>query len=373
MEEPEKKDYTPIEQRTDRDIVQSYIFTFARYGELTMCEKQILYNMIYDKQIQDYVRESITNRKNGKELPTLPNCVGFMMPLSKITQNKGTYQDVKNAFVSLAKKGFEYEDNRTWKYLSFIVLPKIKKWEGVAYFQVPNEVYKVITEISRGYRQFSLDVALSLKSVYSMRFYEMFSRQDQTKEPIKRKIEDIKRLFRLEDKYTANGMFIKRVLEPAKKELDEKANYSFDYELQKSLGSRKYDIIIFRVYHIPENEIKNEELTENRVKAIVSKVIKISNPIYKAMIDMGFEDEEIYKNIYTLYVFEDVWKRQPKGNSLNELLSKFDEIKNRALSKDRGNWKGYFFGTLKRIAKIENGKERDKALAIALKNDKNNG
>lgn len=370
MNEQETKDFKPIEHRTDRDIVQSYIFTFARY-ELTLFEKRIIYNMIYDRQIQDYVRESIENRKNGKNAPFFPSLVGFKMPLDKITQNKGTYQEVKKAFVSLASKGFEYEDNNTWKFLNFIVLPKIQKGEGVVYFQVPFEVYKAITEISRGYRQFSLDIVLSLRSVYSQRFYEMFSRQDNSMhQTITKKIDDIKKLFKLENKYTVTKMFVQRVIEPAKKELDQKANYSFEYELQKSLGSRKYDIIIFKVYHIQENEIRNEELIENRTKAIISKEMKISNILFNGLLELGFYDDEIMKNFYLLFIIEQLYiKRYGKDKYLDVLFAKLDELKERALRQDRDNWKRYVIGTLGKIERVEN--DKDRALAIALKANKN--
>ena len=63
MEENENKEFYPIIHREDRELVQSYILTFARYN-FDVYEKRIMYYIIYDKKIQDYIRNYIHELKN---------------------------------------------------------------------------------------------------------------------------------------------------------------------------------------------------------------------------------------------------------------------------------------------------------------------
>ena len=86
------------------------------------------------------------------------------------------------------------------------------------------------------------------------------------------------------------------------------------------------------------------------------------------MQEIGIEESGIISNLYTLYIIEQLyWRRvgaKVKGTAL--LISKIDELKERALRNDRDNWIGYVIGTLKKIEKIEN--EKDRAEKIALYN-----
>ena len=63
MEEKETNEFCPIIHREDRELVQSYILTFARYN-FDVYEKRIMYYIIYDKKIQDYIRHYIHDLKN---------------------------------------------------------------------------------------------------------------------------------------------------------------------------------------------------------------------------------------------------------------------------------------------------------------------
>lgn len=380
MTEEEKKEYTPIEQRTDRELVQSYIFTFSKQT-FNVWEKKIMYHIIYDKQLQDYVRGRIEEgiKKNDKRV-LFTGTTSYKIPLKQLSNDSGDYKRIKSAFADLAKKGFEYtEKDGTWRQRTFIAFPTIDPYEGCAYFVIHDDIIKIIAAIEKGYRQFNFDIALSLESSYSMRFYEMFSRQDkgETNGYIKREINELKELLGVTG-YTQTYMFVKRIIEPAKKELDQKANFSFDYKLLKSYGSRKSDIIEFHVYHIPENEIKNEALLENRVKAEMSKYIRISQRLWDFLIEVGFTDKGIQSNIYTFYIAEkEVYRQRAKGDkeqATNILIQQIIDLKTKALKAgERENPNAYIVGTLKKIMNTDISKERaEKIAAFNYKREQEN-
>nr|WP_314649927.1 replication initiation protein [Prevotella multiformis] len=71
---------------------------------------------------------------------------------------------------------------------------------------------------------------MQFKSVYSMRMYGLMSGQ---KKSLTYKFEDLKERFGVKDKYKLVGHFKTRVLDIAKKELDECSPYSFNYTEEK--------------------------------------------------------------------------------------------------------------------------------------------
>jgi len=72
---------------------------------------------------------------------------------------------------------------------------------------------------------------MQFESVYAMRFYELMSNQ---KTPLTYSIEDLKGMFQISDKYRKINDFIKRVIDPAKNELDRCSPYTFDYKMNKT-------------------------------------------------------------------------------------------------------------------------------------------
>ncbi len=372
MSNNEKNNF-PTSLKEERELVQSYILTFAKYN-FDVYEKRVMYYILKSRTIQDYVREQIESYKTRKKTTPFTGTQEIVISLGDLAIYKGEYDRYKDAFKTLSQKGFEIEDKskKRWAWRSFFAYPTIDLFGGYISTYIHADFIKVIAAIEHGYRKFDFNIAFNLKSVYAMRFYEMISRQDKGTYNgyFTRTIDDLKEIFGLSDKYTNNTMFVKRVIEPAKKELDENANYSFDYKLQKgdvTRKSRKKDEIEFHVYYIPEND-KNEKLKENREKAILSKYIKISSTLYEYLQEIGIDESGINSNLYTFYVIEQIYFRRSttKIKATSDLILKIDELKERALKHDRDNWVGYVIGTLKKIEKIEN--EKDRAEKIALYN-----
>ena len=113
---------------------------------------------------------------------------------------------------------------------------------GAAVIEVNRETWKAILDFTKGFRKIELETALRLKLVPSLRLFSLLSNQ---KEPITFTLEQLRRMWRMDAKnpetkeyevYPDTYNFIKRTIEPAKKELDEKAPWSFTYEKNYSLS-----------------------------------------------------------------------------------------------------------------------------------------
>ncbi|MEM1136707.1 MAG: replication initiation protein [Bacteroidota bacterium] len=74
---------------------------------------------------------------------------------------------------------------------------------------------------------------LSLRSQYSMRIYELIKQYERIgKRTIS--VADLRRMLRLQDKYRSYNMFKKKVIEQAKKDLDNHCDISFEFTEKKS-------------------------------------------------------------------------------------------------------------------------------------------
>src|SRR5690606_38641677 len=123
------------------------------------------------------------------------------------------------------------------------------------------KVVQAFLDFSKGFSKYELATAMQFESVYAMRFYELLSGQ---KTPITYSIENLKIMFQIQDKYAKVNDFFRKVIEPAKKELDKSSPYSFEYKPVKT--GRKITAIKFYPIYQPQNRdmrIEAKKLKKN--------------------------------------------------------------------------------------------------------------
>lgn len=239
----------------NKDLLQSYVMTTAKY-DFSAYEKRVLYRIIEVLQAKTKglkLKYSYTMQKD------LFENTEFTLPIACFLKddNDTNYKEVKKALWDLRQKSFQYEDDEHWGVYGIIEMPKIKKYDSFVKFTVTPLLMGAFLDFTQGFRKYELETAMQFESVYAMRFYELFSGKI---EPIIYAIEDLKKMFKLENKYKNPADFIRRVIEPAKKELDKASPYSFKYEKIKT--GRAYTHIKFKPYSIPKNRDPELELKE---------------------------------------------------------------------------------------------------------------
>lgn len=255
---------------SDKEIIQSYIVTAARY-DFSVYEKRILYRIV----------EKLQFTLEGKKLDTrfvieknLFNDFRVEIPISEFLNGEEdkNYNRVKTALLSLNKKVIEVEDEKSWSAFNILERPKIEKNEGVARFTLSEEIYTSLLNFAKGYKKFELKTAFQFESVYSMRFYELFSNQ-QTK--LIYSIEALKKMFAISAKYNNRPSdFITFVIKVAKIELDKKSPYSFDFVPQKT--GRKITHIAFypiKTKNIDERIEKKQAQRKSSPRWVLSREV----------------------------------------------------------------------------------------------------
>ena len=323
------KDYS-IEKT---EIIQSYIVTTARY-EFNVYEKRALTRIV--EMIQFLLQGKKLNQRYRID-KTLYDLYDVEMPIAALLsgEHDENYMRVKDALLRMSRKIFQYEDEEVWKAIPLILLPKIEKYNSVIKFRLHEDIYDALLNFSKGYKKYELQTLFQFESIYAMRFYELFYNQ---RTPLTYSIDNLKLMFGVEKKYSRDRDFIKRAVDAAKKELDEKSPYSFEYTPLKS-GRKITSIKFYPITH-PQNV--NEEFEGERLKMQITPGFLIDRHIVNYLKEhYMFSTPEIKNN---LGLFERANKEIP------DLLMFLSEVKAKAIRAT--NPKGYLINALKKKMRI---------------------
>lgn len=323
-------------------ILQSYVLTTAKY-DFSVYEKRILYYCV--KEAQKYLQGLKLDRNISIETIMKEPAKEITMPISDVLigEDDKNHHQVKTALYSLLDKKIVYEDRKVWTAFTMIQQPSISKTGETATFTVTPLLWQCILDFSKGFHPYELQAAMRFTSVYSMRFYEYVSNPQKGFEP-EIQIDTIKGWFGLEDKYSDNTDFIKRVIKPAQKDLDKSAPWSFDFEPIKE--GRKYTKIKIIPRACPQNgdhELQTRVL-ERRTNVSWDIPDREVRTYLKEVI--GFSDAELKNNRAT-------WKDASiyLGDELRSILQdKF--IAGRTLERQgllHTTVKAYVVGSIKKI------------------------
>ncbi len=323
-----KREVPMLTNKDNKDVIQSYIITSARY-DFSVYEKRILYRIVEANQ------EVLENKQLSNKYiidTDLFNTKSYLMPIACFLNGEEdkNHKRIKEAFRSLEDKSFMYEDDDVITSIRLVRKFEINKRSGFVRFSLDLPIYSALIDFSKGYKKYELKTAMEFESVYAMRFYELLSGQ---KKPIEFKIETLKEMFSISDKYKRVNDFIRFVLDVAKKELDEKSPYSFNYEPQKQ--GRAYHSIIFFPKLNPKN--RDEELERKSLQ----KQVSLSWDLPKNVIDylkhnFEFTTDGIKNNL-------DLLKSAHEKIDLIQFLA---SIKRKV--RESNNPQGYVIGTIRK-------------------------
>ena len=165
--------------------------------DFNVYEKRVLYNLVKLAQSQ------IEGVKLADNLFKIDHSLkGFLLielPISYFLTDKDdkNHTRIKEALKSLHQKTFTYKDEEVWECFSIIANPKITLRSSMVSLIVNSKVWDVLLDFSRGFARYDINVAFTLESSYSMRFYELLASQT---DPIIYTIESLRKIFSLEDK-----------------------------------------------------------------------------------------------------------------------------------------------------------------------------
>lgn len=250
------------------NITQSFLYTVCRVP-LSLYEQRILLNVIV--QHQDNIKNLYLANVMEKIEHHYDNVLCKVAIKDVLSKGSKHYENVVAAVKSLQSRQFEFYNPGTgqWFCTPIIYNASHVEGQGIVKFYVARVFFDVLLDFTKGFRKYDFFKAMELESPYSCRMYALMNGQVR---PIELKIDYLKAMFGVSDKYTQTADFIKRVIEPARKELDAHGITSFTYS-RVSTGRKVTALTFFPV--IRNSQDKNALLAQLSTGWILDKELRI--------------------------------------------------------------------------------------------------
>jgi len=222
----------------DVTIAQANVLTQSREN-LTVVEKRALYIIIRE------VRSQFIDRKDGQK-NIFDNLI-VRMDTEDLTKAEMKLSEAYKSLVNLRKKTFFIEDSECALGIGYINYFEHKKRDTKLEVEVSKKMLPFLVDLAEHFTTYNLIVALSLKTKYTQRFYELCSQFEHSDPDPNHKnsgyffstLDKLRWMLMLEDKYPRYALIKKYVLDTAQKELkklydDDKCNLYFEYKEEKA-------------------------------------------------------------------------------------------------------------------------------------------
>lgn len=308
-----------MENKQLMTIAQANVITESRY-DFNRLEKNALYCII--RQVRrDYI-ETPSEQKSYSNMHVVID-ESVLSEIADDTHRK----DAKEALINLRHRDITIEDEEgNWLNTGFITMAKYEAKKRQFKVEVSSEIMPYLVDLARKYTVYSLTVAISLKSKWSQRFYELCCQYKNHLEngipSFHKDIDQLRKMFTLEDKYPKLPDFKSRVIDKAQQELQKsyeagQADLWFEYA-----QSGRGDKAVFKFI------IHTREATQAQQKQ------------FKELRDMSYC---IYKNLLSIFprdakFCEKCWKHmdmhpekiEPLYGKLERILGNYPKGADRA-------------------------------------------
>lgn len=305
------------------DLIQSFVYSCAR-SKLTVYEQRIM------MRIAQHAQSIVKGMKIKDNLFPWQHDFDnvFFSIKAKDILDRGSqhYEYVYSAVRSLQKRQVEFlsSDGSTWFCTPILYNAKLVKGSGTVQFFVSRTVFDVILDFSKGYRKYDLEAALSISSPFAARMYVLMN---GTKRPLTFTVAALKKMFGVSEKYDQTADFIKKVIKPAQKYLDDAGMNSFTFSRVKT-GNKVTALTFFAVVRVDES--KKSQMAKTAVSFVMPKELMILLIQWA-----GFTIKELGAHKQLL---EDFSKLPGCYQIIQEIVSR---------AKNRGKEKGYIIAAMR--------------------------
>lgn len=267
-------------------LAQANQLSMARY-DFSIIEKRCLYFVISEVR-----RLYIDTNKGQKDL--FDNMY-LQIPSEKLRGLADEIRDVYSALRKLRNKTIEIENDDAWIYTAWILQAKHDKKRDTYNVDVSREIMPYLVELAQSFTTYDLMVALTLKSTYSQRMYELCSQyKNKTNKTFFLELDKLRYLLKIENKKSyENVAQLKRdILDVAQKEIQDlyekgQCDLYFTYRVKDTKGRK----ILSFYFDIHTKEAK-DEINYITTEAQIKRIIEIVKSFVR-------NDEKYYKRVLT--------------------------------------------------------------------------
>lgn len=229
-----------------RNIVKHNTLVESHYKMTVRCQKLVLLFI------------SLVNSRDenpGKFQVSIRTCYEVL----QLDVNKNARSELLNSLQKLSGCPIRMKDN---KGLIFWFASVELLDNGMIEFEFGNKLIKYLTQLRSNFTQFRLGYPIQFKKSYSIRLYEICKKNEFARSKTY-EMDNFRAMIGCDGKYLKYKDLNKRVIMPAKRELDEKADISFNYVPLKIDGGRGYSHIKF-IFYSPRDPNGLDEIKLNK-------------------------------------------------------------------------------------------------------------
>lgn len=286
-----------------KDVFSSYIFStsnrsLSKYGERLLMEViSVAQEYTYDAALginklnfsQKYQEKFAVIDIPVKNLLNVDDTTNYTKAKEAAVELMKIYHTVEAPVLDENGNPKTYSDGSPqYQFCSFHLLDRVtvNHKPGIVSVKLGEETWSQILDMGKGYTRYNLLTAKSLDDVVAIRLFQIMS---NTTAPLYFSLERIKGILGLKDKYVSNAPgFIRRVIEPAEKEIREKCPFEVVHELvyEKTAGKGRPAIV-----GLTFSKILKPMLVRNPQDVLDARLL---NVLFK---NFGFDDRGVRSNL----------------------------------------------------------------------------
>ena len=255
-----------------------------------------------------------------------------------LKQNERTIKGLRTMLSDLRKKELfliNENDDGSIDYITAGFIDKFSYNDKTDRFTITADahVHRLLHRyLKDGYTPINLEIWMSLKNSYAQRFYDLLRLWSGTKNVITYKIDEIKELLMLEDKYDRYNDFKRRVIIPAIKGLNDTG--FFDITINENKIGRRVESIDFIVKDLDKRVyFDKKEIKENTIE-LDKKEYNLNNKNIKRD-DFYVPNKQLFtsktlsdfKNDFSVYDFKESKIKNKFYEAIGATLEKDDAEK----------------------------------------------
>lgn len=348
----ESEDRNNLPAVVDDKIFQSWTLTKIRY-DFTLIEKNIFVKIV--ELCQKFIDKKFLGQDCGIEVENtiFGQVPTIQFPIRDVAAGNN-YVQVRNSLDKLMNNAYGIPIDGQWDYHTVNLFEEAKstKKRGLMSITLTTRFWKALNELSV-YKILDSKVATKFRSIYAERFYELLI---GNKCDVSFEVDHLKMMFCLEEKYKNNNDFIKRVVDPAAKEMMEMEICPIYFTYDPIIGARRK--IVKLCFHVMEKsavkekiDAKDKLLKEVECVKLVERVIKTVKECFPRLVI----HEEVELKL----------KRAQFTFGVNELCDIIKDLKPRIESlkkegKVKTSMSAYFLGTLDKMVEQQKAEELER-------------
>lgn len=288
-------------------------------GHFSLYETRIFAKIV--ESVQEVIhQEGGVSLVIGRQISTDGLNRTFEIPLKEL-MNVGAHRnaEVKRALDNLKRKEVIYrdEDKQLYKSSWFINNFVFDSQHGKVILSVPEWLLSLILNFKAGASIYNLETALSFKKPATVRLYMLLCNQNKK---ITYSIKFLRDLLGVkDDQYKQPRDFIKRTIESARMEMDDKGSNSYTYKVNKMNDENLRSPIT----SITFSPIKREERTKESLSANISLGLLCPLPLQQYLTcQCNFTTDDLKKIKPTLFAFSKIDNYLDRIVAINERARK---------------------------------------------------